>query len=100
MGWRGRIDRWGLFSYHYLARNLGIALTSLPYLNQVPSKVQINTHGLALWVTTPAYVWLLWPRRTGWLWWSLAITAGTVALADLLYQNSGWLQFGYRFSNE
>lgn len=100
VGWRGRIERWGLFSYHYLPRNLGIVLANLPYLNQVPHRVQINTHGLALWVTTPAYLWLLWPRRTGWLYGSLAASAGAVFLMLLCYQNSGWLQFGYRFSND
>jgi hypothetical protein len=100
IGWRPRIDRWGLFSYHYLARNLGVVLTSLPYLNQVPAKLQINMHGLALWVTTPAFLWLLWPRRTGPLWLALAVTVGLVAGMDLLYQNSGHEQFGYRFSND
>ena len=62
---RARIDRWGLFSYHYLARNLGIALTSLPYLGTPNAPFQVNGHGLALWVTSPFYLWALWPRRTG-----------------------------------
>jgi hypothetical protein len=100
VNWHARIQKWGLFSYHYLARNLGIALTSLPYVNKAAPHVQVNTHGLALWVTTPAYLWLLWPKKTGWLFWSLAATAAPVVLADLLYQNSGWMQFGYRFSND
>jgi hypothetical protein len=100
VAWRARIDRWGLFSYHYLARNLGVMLTSLPYLTQVPAKVQINTHGLALWVTTPAYLWLLWPRRVGPLWRNLAVTVALVVVMDLLYQNTGHEQFGYRFSND
>jgi hypothetical protein len=100
IGWRPRIDRWGLFSYHYLARNLGVVLTSLPYLNQVPAKLQISMHGLALWVTTPVFLWLLWPRRTGPLWLALAVTVGLVAGMDLLYQNTGHEQFGYRFSND
>jgi hypothetical protein len=100
VGWRPRIDRWGLFNYHFLARNLGVMLTSLPYLTGVPAHVQINTHGLALWVTTPVYLWLLWPRQVTWLWRNLAVTVALVALLDLCYQNSGWLQFGYRFSND
>ena len=29
VGWRARIDKWGLISYHYLARNLAIVLASL-----------------------------------------------------------------------
>jgi hypothetical protein len=100
IGWRPRIDRWGLFSYHYLARNLAVVLTGLPYLTQVPAKVQINAHGLALWVTTPVFLWLLWPRRTGPLWVALAVAVALVAGMDLLYQNTGHEQFGYRFSND
>jgi hypothetical protein len=100
IGWRGRIDKWGLFSYHYLPKNLGVMLTSLPWVTKVPSHLQINVHGLALWVTTPLYLWLLWPRRTGWLWRGLVVAVLLVAVYDLLYQNPGWEQFGYRFSND
>jgi hypothetical protein len=28
----------------------------------------------------------------------LSVAAAAVAVADLFYQNSGWIQFGYRFS--
>ena len=100
VGWRTRIDKWGIFSYHYMARNLGIVTSSLPYWNRTAPHFQINTHGLALWVTTPIYLWLIWPRRVTFLWKSLAISAAPVVLANLAYQNSGWLQFGYRFSND
>jgi hypothetical protein len=100
IGWRGRIDKWGLFSYHFLAKNLAVMLTGLPFISHVPSHFQVNVHGLALWLTTPVFLCLLWPRRTGWLWRGLAVSAGLIAVCDLLYQNSGWEQFGYRFSND
>jgi hypothetical protein len=101
IGWRGRIDKWGLFSYHYLGKNLGIVLSSLPFVggtNAAP--FQINAHGLALWVTTPIYAWAFWPRRTSPAFWAVVVTTACIALPDLLYQNSGWIQFGYRFSND
>jgi hypothetical protein len=102
VAWRPRIERWGLFGYHYLARNLGLLLTGLPYLADKGGRVpfQINGHGLALWFTTPLYLWLLWPRRFGPIHRALWITVLCVALPTLLYQNSGWLQFGQRFSND
>jgi len=100
IGWRARIDKWGLFSYHYLPKNLGVMLTSLPWFIKVPGLFQINVHGLALWVTTPLYLWLLWPRRKEGLWPGLAVAAVLIAVYDLLYQNPGWEQFGYRFSND
>ncbi|AGP37089.1 hypothetical protein [Sorangium cellulosum] len=100
IAWRARIEKWGLFSYHYLPRNLAVVLTSLPYTHAQGAPFQINAHGLALWVTTPIYAWALWPRRTPPVFWALAATAAAVALPSLFYQNSGWVQFGYRFSND
>jgi hypothetical protein len=112
VGWHGRIARWGLVGYHYLAKNLGIALTDLPWLPSTDAVAQygapfkINEHGLALWFTTPIYLWLLWPKRFDgqperkWLYVAAAVSAAVPAAMDLLYQNSGWRQFGYRFSND
>ena len=100
VAWHGRIERWGLFGYHYLARNLGVMFTSLPWLGHPDAPFRVNAHGLALWVTTPAYCWLLWPKTSKAPHWALVATAACVALPTLFYQNSGWVQFGYRFSND
>ncbi len=96
IAWQGRIEKWGLFHYHYLAKNLGVVLTSLPWIEPL----RINLHGLALWLTTPAYLYLLWPRqpRAGFA--GLLVTAACVGVPALFYQNTGWMQFGYRFSND
>jgi len=105
--WRTRIERWGLFGYHYLPKNLGAMLTILPWLPPHGARAaaaaapfQINEHGLALWFTTPLYFWLLRPRRRGFLYDVTLLTAALPLVMDLLYQNSGWRQFGYRFSND
>jgi len=99
--WQQRIEKWGLFGYHYFAKNLGVVLTGLPFWTpQGKVPFQINLHGLALWITTPMYLWLLWPRRTAVPHRALWITVACVALPTLFYQNTGWLQFGYRFSND
>jgi hypothetical protein len=96
IAWQGRIQKWGLFHYHYLAKNLGVVLTSLPWIKPF----RINDHGLALWLTTPLYVLLLWPSkpRAGFV--GLVVTAACVGVPELFYQNTGWMQFGYRFSND
>ena len=98
--WRQRIERWGLFNYHYLSKNLAIFLAALPWLSAKAPYLMIGRHGLAIWVTTPPYLWLLWPRHKHATLIGLALSAGLVALLDLCYQNSGWVQFGYRFSND
>ena len=112
VAWRTRIAKWGLVGYHYLGKNLGVALTSLPWLppkdaaGTFGSRLKINEHGLALWFTTPLYFWLLWPKRFDgqpdrrWLYLVVALSAALPATMDLLYQNTGWRQFGYRFSND
>jgi hypothetical protein len=114
VGWKTRIDRWGLFSVHFLPRNLSVMLASLPWkplgTNEVPVEILgmtfqvphwiISGHGLALWFTSPFYLWLLRPKKTGFVW-AAALFAALGPLAmNLLYQNSGWFQFGYRFSND
>ena len=96
--WRARIETWGLFSYHYLSKNLAIFLASLPWLTAHEPHVIISRHGLALWFTTPALLLALWPRRVDAQLVALYLAAGAVCLWNLLYQNSGWVQFGYRFA--
>lgn len=95
---QAQIEQYGLASYHYLGRNLAVAFTLLPELLPRAPWVQISGHGLALWVTTPVLLVLLWPRDKNALHRTLWITLAAVALPSLLYQNSGWVQFGYRFS--
>jgi hypothetical protein len=104
VGWKARMEKWGLFSYHYFPRNLGVILTSLPFYNKVPTpdvaRFQISIHGLALWATTPIYLYLLWPEKKDETWRALLLTVLLVALPSLFYQNTGQSQFGYRFSND
>ncbi len=95
---QAQIEQYGLASYHYLARNLAVAFTLLPELLPRAPWVQISGHGLAIWVTTPVLLILLWPRDKNALHRTLWLTVAAVALPSLLYQNSGWVQFGYRFS--
>jgi hypothetical protein len=96
--WRSRIETWGLFSVHYLPRNLTVFFLSLPWLIESKPFLRITRHGMALWFTTPNLLWSLWPKRLDStivaLWAAVLLTAA----CTLLYQNTGWVQFGYRFS--
>ena len=113
VAWRSRMEKWGVVDYHYLAKNLGVMLTILPWLpargtavswwtasSSTSAPFQINEHGLALWFTVPLYFWLFRPRSRGFLHDVLLLAIAGPALADLLYQNTGWRQFSYRFSND
>lgn len=95
---QARMEEFGLFDYDYLSRNLTVALTLLPRLSGEAPYVQISGHGMALWLTTPLILFVVWPRVRGpWhraVWLSVAL----VAVPSLFYQNSGFFQFGYRFA--
>ncbi|MGB5504576.1 MAG: hypothetical protein WBM75_19440 [Polyangiales bacterium] len=96
--WRSRIETWGLFSTHYLPRNLTVFFLSVPWLMSTSPFVRISRHGLALWFSSPNLLWSLWPKKLDPT--TLALWAGVLpaATCTLLYQNTGWIQFGYRFS--
>jgi hypothetical protein len=96
--WRPRIETWGLFNYHYLPKNLAVFTSSLPWIEERAPYVKISLHGLALWFTTPALLWTLFPRHVDVRMVGLWLAVIPIALMDLAYQNSGWIQFGYRFA--
>ncbi|MCP4446286.1 MAG: hypothetical protein GY811_13215 [Myxococcales bacterium] len=97
---QGMIEAYGLFDYEYLRRNLSVAFTMLPGLSSTAPYVHISPHGIAIWFTTPLFISLLWPRLSKGrvVHHAMWITVACVAVPILFYQNSGWAQFGYRFS--
>jgi hypothetical protein len=98
--WTDRIQRYGLTNFAFLARNLSCALTLTPKLLAKRPYFQIPLHGLSLLITTPAYLYLLWPKVKSPLHTVLWLVVAPIALLGFLYQNDGWVQFGYRFSND
>ncbi len=99
ISWRRRMEQHGLFSLEYLSRNLSAMLTLLPRFTSDAPYVRISPHGMALWLTTPVFLLLLrasFRDRFVRSWWVLGVLP--VAALALLYQNSGFVQFGYRFS--
>ncbi|HEX7507638.1 MAG TPA: hypothetical protein VF550_12745 [Polyangia bacterium] len=98
IGWQERIQRWGLVNYHFLSRNLTCALLLLPrILTQYPF-VKVSEHGMSMLLTTPTLGYTVAPAESSPLARGLWLSILTTALPSLLYQNSGFLQFGYRFS--
>lgn len=103
-GARPSIRDHGLFSTAFLNNNLSAAITNMPRINGASPFLHITRHGLGLIATSPFLLLVLWPRIREWdrrkrffhlaLW----ITVGCAMVPALLYQNTGWAQFGYRFS--
>jgi hypothetical protein len=98
-----RVRDYGLFNYHFLGRNLAAAFTLVPRLQPYEPYVLISNHGMSLLLTTPVFCYLFkglpkeyredvfWHR----LCWACVLI---LAVPHFLYQNTGWEQFGYRFS--
>jgi hypothetical protein len=98
-GTRAAIRDHGLFSFWFLNRNLAAMVTNMPVFTLDAPYVHITRHGLGLIATTPAFLFLLWPKGpASTLRRSLVITILCVAVPAAFYQNTGWAQFGYRFS--
>jgi hypothetical protein len=93
-----RIRDYGLFNSYFLERNLTAAFTLLPKLTDAAPYFQLSKHGMSLFLTTPALLLLVWPKSVSRLAKLLAFTALAVATPIFFYQNTGWEQFGYRFS--
>jgi hypothetical protein len=98
IGWKDRIQRWGLFNYHFLSRNLACALVLLPRILARAPFVQVSQHGMSLLATSPNLAYTVTPRQRSPLAPALWLTVLSTAVPSLLYQNSGYYQFGYRFS--
>jgi hypothetical protein len=96
--WAGRIQRWGLFNIHYLPRNLAAAFTLLPHIKTDYPYVIISRHGLSLFLTTPLLLYVVWPKVKTRLFHACWLAIAPMALVHFLYQNSGFVQFTYRFS--
>ncbi len=96
--WQERISRFGLFNYHFLSRNLAAALVLLPRILTKAPFVKISQHGMSLLVTSPNLAYTVMPQERNHLTRPLWLTIAAVAIPSLLYQNSGYIQFGYRFS--
>ena len=96
--WQERIFRFGLFNYHFLSRNLAAALVLLPRILTRYPYVKISQHGLSVLVTSPNLAYTVMPQEPSPLTKPLWITLAVAALPPLLYQNSGYIQCGYRFS--
>ena len=92
------IDRFGLFDLAYLQRNLEAAWLMLPRVSLSPFRLQYDPRGLSLLVTMPWLVFLAWPRARARLQLPAWLTVAACALPGLFYQNTGYMQFGFRFS--
>ena len=102
-GMRSHVQEYGLFHWTFVSENLSAALTLLPEFQTEYPYVVVSRHGMSLLLTTPAFLYLLWPneresRAEAFLYRLFWLTVAVVAIPGLFYQNTGYEQFGFRFS--
>ncbi len=88
----------GIFSITYIPRHLKVIFTSLPkFLNGFPY-LEPSWGGLAIWITTPAFIYALFAgfrkKEVIFSWTSIIL----IALVDFSHGSTGFAQFGYRFA--
>ncbi len=104
---------WGAEDLRYLPQNLLIMLAWLPALrpecglggliSTTCPLVQPDALGMSLLLTSPGYLLALPALLRGWrerIVAGAAVAGAAIAFVDLLHFSQGWVQFGYRFSND
>lgn len=98
----GEIDKpWfvkGVMNIAYIPSNLIAAFWTFPKILNVPPFITPSWASLAIWITTPAFIFAFFApikeKLNRFLWISILLTFFVVAM----HGGTGWAQFGYRFA--
>lgn len=87
----------GMLNVAYIPDHLSLLFAKLPIFLDKSPYIQPSWYGLAIWITTPAFIYSLktLKRPIHWITWS-AIFAIFLILS--LRGGTGWTQFGYRYA--
>ena len=91
------VQKYGLFSIHFIPRNLNIMFLKLPAIRSEMPYLVPSTAGMSIFITTPAFLYLIHKyEKKIWIigaWVSVILSIVMLSM----YSNSGWAQFGYRY---
>ncbi len=88
----------GIFNFSYIPDNLKILLASFPKFSNVFPYITPSWAGLAIWITTPAFIYSLWAntkQKIVQISWLCVILISVVIFS---HGTTGFAQFGYRFA--
>lgn len=94
----GDLMAYGQFNVRYIPHNLWAMLLSGPTWNARDQSISPNPDGMSLLLVTPALIYLVWARKKTPLVIGAWAAVALMVIILLLYYNTGWMQFGYRFS--
>jgi hypothetical protein len=89
---------YGQFNVHYIGRNIWSMLLSWPTWDPRTNSVSPDPDGMSLLLVSPALLYLFKVRKKSPLVIGAWVALGLMVILLLLYYNTGWMQFGYRFS--
>ncbi len=88
----------GIFDITYIPRHLKVIFANIPIFVSTPPYVMPSWEGMAIWITTPAFIYALFAgikNRLAFACWAAIIP---IALLDFSHGGTGWSQFGYRYA--
>lgn len=88
----------GMLHYSYIWDHLQILFFRLPNFFAHPPYIQPSWYGLAIWITTPAFVFAFKAKFSDTLTKLLWLACGTILTLVALRGGTGWTQFGYRYA--
>lgn len=89
---------YGQWHIHYIPRNLWAMWLALPQWDAARQSLTPNPEGMSLLLTTPALVCLVRARQRSPVVIGAWVAFGLLVILLATYYNTGWRQFGYRFS--
>ena len=92
-----RIRDFGLFHGRFVLRNLSAMLTLVPQLDSQQWLMRFSKHGMSIFLSSPLLLFLLVKRPQAGRGRRLIAVSALMLCPLLLYQNTGWEQFSYRF---
>ena len=88
----------GIFDISYMHRNLKIIFLKLPNFSSEFPYVTPSWHGLAIWITTPAFVFAFFAGIRNKIAIGCWLSIILIAFVEFCHGTWGFTQFGYRFA--
>src|SRR3972149_6915800 len=88
----------GTFDITYIPRHIRVIFTALPKYLPEPPYIIPSWNGLAIWITTPAFIYALFAGIRNRLAIGCWLSIIFVSFVEFMHCGTGWAQFGYRFA--
>jgi hypothetical protein len=88
----------GIFDVTYIPRHLRLMFAGFPIFLSTPPYVMPSWGGMAIWITTPAFIYALLAGIRNKLAIGCWISILPIAIVEFMHGTTGFSQFGYRFA--